>query len=59
MYFKMLLMTLTVLIEVGILYLQKILGPRTLLPSFLKKQSYQYYIDVKEIDKNNYNVIVV
>ena len=56
MYMKMSLVTITILLEVFILYLQKTFGPKTLLPAFLKKQSYQYYIEKKDIDKNIYNV---
>ena len=59
MYFNMFLITFTILIEIGILYLQKVLGPKTLIPRFMKKQCYQYYIDKNEIDKNNFNVIVI
>jgi hypothetical protein len=56
MYFNMSLVSATLFLEVGILYCQKLLGPKALLPAFMKKLSYNYYIDKSEIDKNNYNV---
>ncbi len=59
MYLNMFLITITISIEIGILYLQKVLGPKTLIPRFMKKQTYQYYIDKHEIDKNNFNVILI
>jgi len=55
-YFKMILITFTLLIEVTILHLQKLFGPKNLLPAWLKKNTYNYYIDLKDINEYfNYN----
>lgn len=59
-YGKILILTITVLIEIGIMTLQKKVGPKFFLPSCLRKKPYNFYKELEEDDvKNNrYNVKV-
>lgn len=54
----MFLITLTIVIQVMILEIQKFIGPKFILPKFLKKLPYNYYFNfTNEDDKNKSNVI--
>jgi len=45
--------------KVGILYLQSYFGPKCIVPRFLKKAPYNYYIEVKDENREKFNVIMI
>lgn len=48
-YGKSIFISVTLLIEAIILSLQKLIGPKFVIPKFLREQSYNYYIKIEDI----------
>jgi hypothetical protein len=51
-YTKVIIISLTLLIELIIISLQKILGPKFFIPKYLKGEQYDYYRNNNEINEN-------
>jgi len=56
-YNKVIVIILTLLIELIIISLQKILGPKFFIPKFLKGEEYDYYRNYNEINENELEII--
>ena len=56
-YNKVIVIILTLVIELIIISLQKILGPKFFIPKFLKGEEYDYYRNYNEINENELEII--
>ena len=50
-YGKVSLISVTIIVEAIILSLQKLIGPKIVIPRFLREQAFEYYIGINEIPK--------
>ena len=57
-YGKVSLISVTIIVEAIILSLQKLIGPKIVIPRFLREQAFEYYIGINEIPNTQEECII-
>ena len=57
-YGKSICISVTLLIEAIILSLQKLIGPKFVIPKFLREESYNYYIGIEDVPNRQMECVV-